>query len=138
MKNKIFYFILLFALSLNISCSKEPVSAFKTVEKYFQLRSQEEYNQLYDFFHDNFKRDISLKRFIDFEKIYRRRFGICEEYKFKKWKERKNFSCGKNRGRMIVLIYDCKYTSGNTEETFTLIKKQDKWKIFDYYLRPML
>lgn len=131
------FMILFLMILLNLQCFKTPEGAFKTVDNFFQLRNQGAYGQQYNLFHENFKKNVSIENYIEVQKIYRKGIGQLKEYKLKKRSERKNFSCGRGSGRMVALIYDCIYTNRNAEETFTMIKVDDKWEIFDYYLRPM-
>ncbi len=129
--------ILCFFLILILQCAKAPEGAFKIVETFFQLRSGGSHIQLYNLYHENFKRDIPLDHFVGIEKLYKDRFGQIKEYKLKKWNERKNFACGRGSGRMVALIYNTTYEKRTAEETFTMLKTGDKWEIFDYYLRPL-
>ncbi len=131
------FFILCSFSLLILQCSRTPEGAFETVDIFFQLRSQNLYIQLHNLFHENYKRGLPFDRFVRIEELYKNRFGQIKEFELKKWNERKNFSCGKGSGRMVALIYNCKYSSRNAEETFTMLKKGDKWVIFDYYLRPL-
>ncbi|MBU1078428.1 MAG: hypothetical protein KKH98_14115 [Spirochaetes bacterium] len=129
----VLFIILLFFIN---GCSTPPDSAFLKIEQYLQLRQKNSIELLYGFYNANFKEEISLEKFIEFERIYKKKFGKLEEFKLKRWSKRKNFSFGKDSGSMFVFIYLCTYQYGNTEETFTLIENNKQWKIFDYYLKP--
>lgn len=136
MKWKSLFFISLLILLISVNCARKPENGLQMINRYLQLRIEQSYVQQYNLFHNNFQKDISLEKFIEFEKIYNRKFGSLQKYELKKWQDRKNFSCGRSSGRLVAVIYSCKYEYGNTEETFTIIKKDGYWKIFDYYLRP--
>ncbi len=129
--------ILFFLFILMTNCSKSPEGAFKVIDEFFRLRNQGDYIKLYNMFHSNFKKDVSIEEYIRIEKIYRKQIGLLENHNLKKWSERKNFSCGSGSGRMVSVIHSCKYSIIQAEETFTMIKTGDDWEIFDYYLRPM-
>ena len=138
MIKKLFIISILFLfLILMPNCSKPPEGAFKVIDEFFLLRNQGAYIELYNMFHSNFKKDVSIEEYIRIERIYRDKIGLLKNHKLKKWNERKNFSCGSGSGRMVAVIHICQYSIKRAEETFTMIKKGNTWEIFDYYLRPM-
>ena len=60
---------------INIQCQKTPNEAFKVIEDFLILRSQNDAIPMYDMFHENFTKDITPRKYMYIERIYKKRFG---------------------------------------------------------------
>lgn len=92
---------------------------------------------MYALFHPMFVKNNPYESFFYQEELYAKKFGPMVKYNVKRSSWRKNISCGPSSGKMLAVITDIMYKKGHTEETFTIIKRNGNWKIFDYYLRPI-
>lgn len=127
----------LFCMLFLFSCSPKPEKAIIIINNYLDLRTVSQYQAMYSFFAEKFQSDISFQEYENFENLYKQKFGGLNKRKVKKWSYRKNFACGESSGKLVVIIMSCQYDQASTEETFTMINKNNKWYIFDYYLRPI-
>ena len=137
---KKFFIIFLVIFLIIIACERKlPNKSFELIEKFLKFRNENNYIQMYKLYYHRYYKSVPFESFKYREDIYAKRFGKLIKYELIRWSYRKNFACGPGSGKMVAVIVHCIYTGGETEETFTLLNvANNEWKIFDYYLKPIV